>query len=131
MGNTVDTVEDRILDAILSAIDYIFTPRIELAVRSINASSVRDATSVTVNSEREERIGIIASLENVCLWNNKFHKLNTNVETRGNIPCGVSELSQGNILTGNRTLVTNIVHDHTTYGTIMETLTGSISMGPQ
>ena len=49
MGNIVDTVEDRIQNAILTGIDSINTPKIELAVRSVNASSRQDATSLTVN----------------------------------------------------------------------------------
>ena len=57
MINFVDAVEDRIQNAILTVIDNIITPRIEFAVRSENASSGRDATSVTANSERGERIG--------------------------------------------------------------------------
>ena len=52
MSNIVDTVEDRIQNAILTAIDNIVAPKIELAIRSINASSGRDVTSVTANSER-------------------------------------------------------------------------------
>ena len=51
MNNIVDTVEDRIQNAILTAIDNIVAPEIELAIRSINASSGRDATSVSANSE--------------------------------------------------------------------------------
>ena len=51
MGNIVDTVEDGVQKAILTASDKIDTPRIELAVRSITASSGRDATSVTANLE--------------------------------------------------------------------------------
>ena len=39
MGNIVDTVEDRIQNAILTALDSIITPKIELAIKSINASS--------------------------------------------------------------------------------------------
>ena len=39
MGNVVDTVEDRIQNAILTATDSIITPKLELAIRSINASS--------------------------------------------------------------------------------------------
>ena len=61
MSNIVDTVEDRIQKAILTAIDNIVGPKIELAIRSINASSGRDVTSVTVNSERGEHVGINAS----------------------------------------------------------------------
>ena len=49
MNNIVDTVEDRIQNAILTAIDKIFTPKIELAIRSINASSGRDVSSVSAN----------------------------------------------------------------------------------
>ena len=42
IGKIVDNVEDRIQKAILTAIDSIVTPEIELAIRSINASSERD-----------------------------------------------------------------------------------------
>ena len=59
MGNIVETVEDRIQNAILTVIDGIITPDIELAIRSINASSGQDAASATVNSERGEHIRII------------------------------------------------------------------------
>ena len=52
MNNIVDTVEDRIQNAILTAIDNIVAPKIELAIRSINASSGRDVTSVSPNWER-------------------------------------------------------------------------------
>ena len=38
MSNFVDTVEDRIQDAILTAIDSIFASKIEIAIRSISAS---------------------------------------------------------------------------------------------
>ena len=38
-GNFVDTVDDRIQNAILIALDSIITPKKELAIRSINASS--------------------------------------------------------------------------------------------
>ena len=47
MSNIVDTVGDRIQNAILTAIDNIVAPEIELAIRSMNASSGRDATSVS------------------------------------------------------------------------------------
>ena len=64
MNNIVDTVEDRIQNAILTALDNIVAPKIELAIRSISASSGRDVTSVSVNSERREHAGINASFEN-------------------------------------------------------------------
>ena len=93
MSNIVDTVEDRIQNAVLIAIDNIVAPKIELAIRSINASSGRDATSVTANSEHGEHIAITAPFENASENNNVLHKLNVNDETRNNIPDEVSELS--------------------------------------
>ena len=54
MNNIVDTVEDKIRNAILTAFDNIVAPRIELALMSMNASSGRDVTSVAANSQRGE-----------------------------------------------------------------------------
>ena len=93
MSNIVDTVEDRIQNAILTAIENIVAPKIELAIRSINASSGRDVTSVTANSERGERVGINASFENASENNNTLRVPNVSDETRLNIPDEVSELS--------------------------------------
>ena len=39
MNNNIDTVEDRIQNAILTAIDNIVATKIDLAIRSINTSS--------------------------------------------------------------------------------------------
>ena len=93
MSNIVDTVEDRIQNAILTAIDNIVAPKIELAIRSINASSGWDATSVTANSERGAHVGINTSFENASGKNNVLRVSNVNDETRNNIPDEVSELS--------------------------------------
>ena len=92
MNNIVDTVEDRIQNAILTAIETIVTPKIELAIRSINAYSGRDATSVCADSERKERVGINASFENASKNNDTLDVSNVNDETRHNIPDEVSEL---------------------------------------
>ena len=93
MSNIVDTVEDRIQNVILTAIENIVAPKIELAIRSINASSGRDVTSVSANSERGERVGINASCEDASENNNTLRVPNVNDETRLNIPDEVSELS--------------------------------------
>ena len=93
MSNIVLTVEDRIQNGNFIVINSIVAPKIELAIRSINASSGRDATSVTANSEHEEHIGITAPFENAFENNNVLHISNVNDETRNNIPDGVSELS--------------------------------------
>ena len=93
MSNIVDTVENRIQNAISTAIDNIVAPKIELTIRSINASSGQDATSVSANSERREHIGINNSFENASENNNTLGVSIVNDETRHNIPDEVSELS--------------------------------------
>ena len=92
MNNIVDTIEDRTQNAILTAIDNIIAAKIELAIRSINASSGRDATSVSANSERREHVGINASFENASRNNDTLDVSNVNDETRHNIPDEVSGL---------------------------------------
>ena len=93
MNNIIETVEDRIQNAILTAIDNIFAPKIELAIRSISTSSERHATSVSANSERRKHAGINAFFENTSENNNKLNTTNENDETRQNIHDEVSELS--------------------------------------
>ena len=80
-GNTVDTVEDRIQKAVLTAIDSTVTLK------------SKDAISVMANSERGEHIRITAPFENVCERNFTLYAFNTNDETRNNILDEVSELS--------------------------------------
>ena len=92
MSNIVDTVEDRLQNAILSAIDNIIAPKIELAIRSINASSGRDATSVSANSERREHVGINTSFENASENNDTLGVSNVIDETRHNISDEVNGL---------------------------------------
>ena len=89
----VDTVEDRNQNAISTAIDSIVAPKTESAIRSINASSGREATSVTANSERGEHVGITPPFENASGNNAVLHISNVNDETRNNIPDEASELS--------------------------------------
>ena len=106
LSNIVDTVEDRIQNAILTAIDSIVAHKIELVIRSINASSGRDATSVTANSERGEHIGITAPFVNASANNDLSPISNVIDETRYNIPDEVSCRSQKHVLTGGHTLIT-------------------------
>ena len=93
MKNIVETVEDRIQSAILTAIDNIVGLKIELAIRSINASSGRDVASMSANSERTEHTGIDASFENASENNNTIGVTSINDEPRRNSQDGVSELS--------------------------------------
>ena len=64
MSNIIDTVEDRKQNAFLTAIEKIVAPKIELAIRSINASSGRDVISVSANSERRVHVGINVLFKN-------------------------------------------------------------------
>ena len=93
ISNIVDTVEGRLQNAILTANENIVAPKIELAIRSINASSGRDATTVSANLERREHVGINASFENASKNNDTLDVSNVNDETRQNNPDEVSELS--------------------------------------
>ena len=91
--NLVDTVEDTIQNAILTAMDIIIIPRLELAVRPMNVSSRQNAAIVMGSSEREEHKVISASFENVSERNNTLYEPSTNDESRRNVPGEVSELS--------------------------------------
>ena len=93
MNNIVDAVEDRIRNAILTAIDNIIAPKIDLAIRSINAFSGRDVTSVSVISERREHVGIDTLFENASGNNGTQGVSKVNDKTRHNITDEVSELS--------------------------------------
>ena len=93
IGNIVDTVEDQVQNVISAAMDRIFTPKVDLAIRSINASSERDSTSVMGNSERGKHRGVTAPLENVSERDNTLHVKHINDETRNIIQDKLSELS--------------------------------------
>ena len=93
MNNIIITVEDRIQNAILTAIHNINAPKIEPAIRSMNSSSGRDVTSASSNSERREHVGINAPFENASGKDDTLGVSNVNDETRQNIPDEVSELS--------------------------------------
>ena len=92
MGKIVDTAEERIQNAFFMAIISILTPKLELAIRLINASSGRHSTSLMANSERGEHMVITAPFENVSQKKNTLRVLNMNDETRKNLPDEVSEL---------------------------------------
>ena len=93
MSKIIDTVEDMIQNAILTPIGNIVAPKIDLAIKSIKASSGRDVTSVSANSERREHVGINAPFENATGNNDTLDVSNVNDETRHNIPDDVSGLS--------------------------------------
>ena len=63
MRKLVDTFEDRIQKPILTAFNSSVAPKIESAIKSINASSAQDPTSVTANSKRREQMGSLPFLK--------------------------------------------------------------------
>ena len=71
--------------------DNIITPWIESAVRSMIASSRREAANVTATLQRAEQVRITASFENISDKSFKLHDVNVNDETQGDIPDEVSE----------------------------------------
>ena len=95
-GIFVDTVEDRIQNAVLTALNSIVGPKIELAIKSLNSSSGEGATSVIANSEQGELVRINALFENASGNNSVAHVSNVNDATRNNTPDKVSELSVTN-----------------------------------
>ena len=80
MGNIVETVDDRIQNALLAAM-YIVPPKVELVVRSMDSSSGCDVASATAISERGEQVEITAAVESVSDRDNTLHELNITDET--------------------------------------------------
>ena len=93
MGDIVHTFEDRIPNTILTAFDNIITPRLELAVRSENASSERDAAIVTAILEHGEHIGISPPFRERIRKKNTLYEINAKDDIRGNNPDEATELS--------------------------------------
>ena len=109
MWNIVDAVENRIQNAILTAIDSIFTSWIQLAIRWKNASSGQDATSVTADAEGGGHRGITALFENASEKNIKLQVFNMNDDSKYEwwLADEVIDMSvSGHILTGNHTFIT-------------------------
>ena len=92
VGNIVDTVEDKIQNTILAAIDSEITLEIDLVIRSKNEPFGQDTTGVMASWDLGEHIGITAPSENVSQRNNTLHVLNTKNETRKKTPDEVSEV---------------------------------------
>ena len=127
MNDSADTVEDRIQNAILTAVNNIAAHKIEVAIRSINTSSEQDATSVIANSESGEHVGINVSLQNVSGDNIVQHVSYGNDETRNNIPDDVSELLVPKTRFDRKTHTHHLVTGQTTQtNQIPEFLTGRI-----
>ena len=69
------------------------TKSFRIAIRSVNASSGRDTTSVMANSERDEDQLFTGLFENVFVRNSTPHVFGTNDEIRNRSLDAISELS--------------------------------------
>ena len=91
-GENVDTVEDRIQNAFLTANDGNFTHKIELEIKSINASSRRYVTSGLVNSEHDEHERVTALFQDVNESITTLYVFSSHDETPNNTFDKVGEL---------------------------------------
>ena len=80
MSNILDTVEDRIQNAILTATDNIVAPKNELAIRLINAPSGTGSDYCYSKFVSWGHVGLTASFENASGNNNVLHVSNVNDE---------------------------------------------------
>ena len=86
VDSVMTTVETRVQDAVLSAIEDLVLPRVELAMKSINASSGRDADSVVPDPDWRDFSGNIEGLQ--MTTSSRFNSnsdLNRIDENRGSI----------------------------------------------
>ena len=91
LGKVVDTVQDRIPQTILAAVNSIVTLRVELAVRFLKASFGQDFANVMAISEREEQPGVRAVFQDASDRIDTFHEFHLTDETRG---CNLGKLSE-------------------------------------
>ena len=134
-----DTFEDRIQNAILTAIVSIVSLKTESAIKSINESFGRNATSVTANSERWELVRITAPFENASENNIVLNISNVYDETPNIVPDKVIDFSvpetrfvrqlhTHHLVTGPRNATHHLVIGQTAQtNQILESLTGRIS----
>ena len=104
MGYNVDTVEDGVQNAFLTAIYDNITPKIELEIKSLNASSRRYVTSALVNSEHDEHKRVSALFQDVNESITTLYVFSSIDETPNNTFDKVGEL----LVPGTRFLATTL-----------------------
>ena len=89
-------VETRVQDAVLTAIENLVFSTVELAMKSVNASSGRGAYSIVLDPEWKVFSGKIEGLQLTTLNRINSHRdLNRFDETRGNLTVEEGDLSVG------------------------------------
>ena len=80
------TVETRVQDGVLTAMENLVIPRVELAMKSTNASFGRNAVGNVLEPDRRDSSGKIEGLQMTTSSRINLHTdLNRIDETRGNI----------------------------------------------
>ena len=69
------TVENRVHEAILTAMESLVIPGVEIAIKSVNASSGRDADSVVPDPDQRDFSGNIESLQMIA-----SNRINSNTD---------------------------------------------------
>ena len=86
VDSVMTTVEKRVHDAVLTAIESLVIPRIELAMKSVNASSVSGVDSVVLDPDPREFSAYIEGLQFTTSSRINLHTdFNRIEETHGNI----------------------------------------------
>ena len=87
LSGAVMTVENRMQDAILTAIDDVVIPRNEMAVKSITGSKGHGKEGEVQNADRTDFCGKIrnTSLMSASSWLSLDNELNRNDETRNDV----------------------------------------------
>ena len=85
VGNVMAMVQTRVQDAILTAMKSVMIPRVELAIKSVNASFRQNTASVVPESDQSDFSRNIEGLQ-VAASNRKNSNTDSNkiVENRGN-----------------------------------------------
>ena len=87
VSSAVMTVKNRMHDAILTAMDKMITPRIEMTVKSITGSTGHETNSEVQNPDRRDFLGNLTStlLMSASSRLNLDNELNRNDETRNDV----------------------------------------------
>ena len=84
--NVMKSFETRVQDAVLTAIENLVIPRVELAMKSANLRSERNVDGNVLKPHQKDFLGNIEGLQMTASSGRKFHRdINRIDETRGNI----------------------------------------------
>ena len=85
VANVLTSVETRVQDAVLTAIEILVIPRVELAMKSANAPSERNVDGIVLEPDQRDFLGKIESLRKTASSRiNIYTDLKGIDKTRGN-----------------------------------------------